>query len=322
MIGHAWAITLLQQAIIGNHLSHDYMLSGPEQVGKTALARAFAQALLCERQAASPCGACRTCQRIAQGRYPDVQVVMAEKQTIQIEQVRALQADAALSPLEGRYRVFIIREIERATQPAANALLKILEEPPPQVILILTSVRRDLVLSTILSRCQVLSLRALPEAQVAAALVDHWQVPPENSLLLARMSAGRPGWAVNAHADTRLWQERGRRLDDLQAMASQNDYERLAYVEELARQSSQVEATLSLWATWWRDLLLVQHGLAARVVNLDREAQLQAQAGHYRPEQIDRALADVTRTLGRLRGNVNARLALDVLALRLPHPVP
>ena len=96
----------------------------------------------------APCGECRTCQRVAQGRYPDVQFIAAEKNAIQIDQVRALQADAAVAPLEGRRKIFIIQEIERATLPAANALLKSLEEPPPQVILLLTATRRDQVLPT------------------------------------------------------------------------------------------------------------------------------------------------------------------------------
>ena len=177
VIGHEWAIELLAHAIRSGRLSHAYLFTGPSQVGKTTLARAFAQALLCETGQGAPCGesACRTCQRIAQGRYPDVQIIAAEKNTIQIEQVRALQADAALSPLEGRRKIFIIREIERATLPAANALLKTLEEPPPQVILLLTSTRRDQVLPTILSRCQIVALRPLPLEQVQAALRERWQ---------------------------------------------------------------------------------------------------------------------------------------------------
>jgi DNA polymerase III subunit delta' len=320
VIGHEWAIGLLEQAILSQRLSHAYLLAGPAQAGKTTLARAFAQALQCERQTGVPCGKCRACRQIALERYPDVQLLAAEKQSIQIEQVRALQAGAALSPLEGRYRIFIIREIERATAAAANALLKTLEEPPPQVILILTSVRRDLVLSTILSRCQFLGLRALPEAQVAAALTEHCQVPAEQARLLARLSAGRLGWAVNAHADAKLWQERGQRLDDLQALAGQNDFERLSYFDDLSRQPALIEQTLGLWATWWRDLLLVQQGLAAAVVNLDRQDQLLEAARRYRSEQVDRALSDVIHTLRRMRANVNVRLALDVLALRMPHP--
>ena len=79
----------------------------------------------------------------SQRRYPDVQIITAEKNAIQIDQVRALE-NAAVAPLEGRRKIFIIREIERATLPAANALLKSLEEPPPQVILLLTATCRVL----------------------------------------------------------------------------------------------------------------------------------------------------------------------------------
>ncbi|MCX7668891.1 MAG: ATPase, partial [Anaerolineae bacterium] len=92
IIGHEWAVNLLANAIVAGRLSHAYLLTGPAQVGKMTLARAFAQAILCEKQTGEPCrpdaSPCRTCQRIAEGRYPDLQIIVAEKNTIQIEQVR------------------------------------------------------------------------------------------------------------------------------------------------------------------------------------------------------------------------------------------
>jgi DNA polymerase III subunit delta' len=320
VVGHEWAASLLQQAILGRRPSHAYMFSGPASVGKTTLARAFSQALECENQAQAPCGRCRACRLIALGRYSDVQVIAAEKNAIQIDQIRNLQADAALSPLEGRYRVFIVREIERATAPAANALLKTLEEPPARVIMLLTSARRDMVLPTILSRCQLLGLRPLPEALVESALCARWQVPAEQARLLARLSAGRLGWAVSAYTAPRLLENRTQRLGELQALPGQNDYQRLAYTETLSRQPAAVQAVLSIWATWWRDLLLVQQGLGVSVVNLDWQRQLEEEAARYRQEQVQNALLDVAHALRRINANVNVRLALDVLALRLPHP--
>ncbi len=99
VIGHEWAVDLLARAAASGQPSHAYLLSGPAQVGKTRLARAFAQALSCETQSGSPCGHCRACRHIEAGRYPDLQLVTADKNNIKIDQVRALQADAALSPL-------------------------------------------------------------------------------------------------------------------------------------------------------------------------------------------------------------------------------
>ncbi len=330
IVGHEWAVALLAKAIADNRLSHAYLFTGPAQVGKTTLARAFAQAILCERQNGELCAVagadahatvCRTCRRIAEGRYPDLQIIAAEKNTIQIEQVRALQSDAALSPLEGRRKVFIIREIERATAPAANALLKTLEEPPPHVVLLLTSQRRDLVLPTVRSRCQIIHLRPAPLAQVQAMLTAAWGVEPAQAELLARLSSGRVGWAVEAHQHPEINEIRHRCLDQLLDLAAAGHVGRLSWAEALSHQPDLIEETLGLWATWWRDILLIQRGVPEAIVNLDRRAQLVQQAGLYRPAQVEAVLTDLTRTVQRIRANVNVRLALDVLALRLPKPI-
>ncbi len=336
IVGHAWAVELLAQAVRSDRVSHAYLFLGPAQVGKTTLAKAFAQTLVCERAAlpgadGSPCGTCRACRRVSEGRYPDVQVISAEKNWIQIEQIRNLQGDAAVAPLEGKRKVFVIQEIERATPAAANALLKTLEEPPPHVVLLLTSNRRDMVLPTVLSRCQIVGLRALPLDEVAAALQLRWHVPEDQAALLARLSSGRLGWAVVAATDEQVWQTRSKYLDDLLTLTGEGPVGRLNYAETLSRAADSVETALGLWATWWRDILLVQQGLhqqdqhqpqdqVAGLLNVDRKSQLIQQAELYRPEQVQAALTDLMQTLRRVRSNVNLRLALDVLLLRLPKP--
>ncbi len=330
IIGHEWAVDLLAKVIADDRLSHAYLFTGPAQVGKTTLARTFARAILCEKQTGEPCAvgdpdaratACRTCRRIAEGRYPDLQIIAAEKNTIQIEQVRVLQSDAALSPLEGRRKVFILREIERATAPAANALLKTLEEPPPHVILLLTSHRRDLVLPTVLSRCQIINLRPAPLTQVQAMLTARFAAEPTQAELLARLSGGRVGWAVEACLHPEVNAVRNRCLDELLALTTAGHGGRLSWAEALSHQADLIEETLGLWAAWWHDVLLVQRGAPEAIVNLDRRGQLVQQAGLYRPEQVEATLTDLMRTLQRIRANVNVRLALDVLALRLPKPI-
>lgn len=329
VIGHAWAIDLLAQAVRSARISHAYLFLGPPQIGKTTLARAFSRALVCEQSAVpdgAPCGTCRACRRVSEGRYPDVQIIAAEKNWIQIDQIRNLQLDAAIAPLEGKRKVFVIREIERATPAAANALLKTLEEPPPNVVLLLTSNRRDMVLPTVLSRCQVLGLRALPIDDITNALQTRWSVAEDQAALLARLSAGRLGWAVGAATDPQVWQTRSKYLDDLLTLTGEGHVGRLAYAESLSRSAENVESALGLWAGWWRDILLIQQGLfekqgpADGLLNIDRKTQLIQQAALYRSDQVQAALTDLMQTLRRVRGNVNLRLSLDVLLLRLPKP--
>jgi len=320
IVGHEWAVGLLEQSMRANRVGHAYLFTGPPHIGKTALAMAFAQALVCQRRAGYPCGECGACLRILDARYPDVQCIAAQKTAIQIDQVRSLQADAALSPLEGRYKVFVIQEIERATPPAANALLKILEEPPPHVILLLTTSRRDRVLPTVVSRCQVMDLRPLAQAQVQEALVRRWSAEPDQALLLSRLSCGALGWAVGVLGDVNHWQIRTRLLDEFQSFAARDVLQRLSYADALSRQKDDLETVLGMWTTWWRDVLLMQQGLADAIVNLDRRAQLAQQADLHSPEAVAGALKDLSETFRRLNANVNTRLALDVLMLRLPAP--
>ena len=142
----------------------------------------------------------------------------------------------------------------------------------------------------------------------------------DQAALLARLSGGRLGWAVSAATDPHVWQTRAKYLDDLLILTGEGHVKRLAYAEALSRASEGVETALGLWATWWRDLLLVQQGQPDALLNLDRKTQLIQQADLYRPEQVQGALADLVQTLRRVRGNVNVRLALDVLLLRMPRP--
>jgi DNA polymerase-3 subunit delta' len=170
-IGHEWAVELLQQSLETDRVAHAYLLSGPPQIGKTRLALDLAQALNCE-QPEPPCGQCPACLKIERGTHPDVRVIEGEGAggSIKIAQVRQLQREAVLSPYEGRYRVFVLRRMDLATLEAANSLLKTLEEPPAQVVLILTAVQAEQLPSTVISRCQRLDLRPLSRHIVEASL--------------------------------------------------------------------------------------------------------------------------------------------------------
>jgi DNA polymerase-3 subunit delta' len=214
--------------------------------------------------------------------------------------------------------VALLCNFERATLGAANALLKTLEEPGSQVILILTAADPGGLLPTIVSRCQIITLRLLPLAQISDGLQSGWQAPPEQATLLAQLAAGRPGWAIRALAAESLTARREEAWRDLLEMLRQNRVERLAYAAELSRDAERVKETLTLWLTIWRDVLLLQSGCQTSIINLDWRDALQALSRQSSLSQAQEMVTRLRAALVNLERHVNARLNLEVLLLRLP----
>jgi DNA polymerase-3 subunit delta' len=347
VIGHERAIQMLRRSIVNGRLSHAYLFTGPQGTGKRTLAIAFAMALNCQSGDPSsdqppdvPCGLCSACQRILHGAHPDVVEVSLETQAqalaqtagkgkvatpkeLRIDTIREMQATVGLRPHSGRWKVYIVGDADRLNEEAANCMLKTLEEPPQHTILVLLASDEAAVLPTISSRCIQVPLRALGKATVKESLLKKWGLDdPDRADLLAALSGGRLGYAVNLLQDSSALEDRRSYLQELALLGKATVSDRMEAAARFAKQFTDARpalyAMLDTWESWWRDVLIVSAQASELAANVDQMQALSASASRNSPKRAAEALELISQTRQQLQENVNPRLALESLALGMP----
>jgi DNA polymerase III subunit delta' len=322
MIGHEWAVQLLRGHVAREKTRHAYLFTGPQGVGRRTLALRLAQALNCPQPLVSgePCRSCRSCQQIERMQYPDLTVIRSEQPggTLKVDQVRELQHSLSLAPYAARYRVALLLNFEEANPNAANALLKTLEEPHSQVILILTAESAERLLPTIVSRCEVLRLRPLSLEVINQGLQAQAGVPAEQAGLLAHLSGGRPGYALNLFQQPERLSQRQTRLAELSRLLASSRFERFVYAEAISKDKEELREALQVWLSFWRDVLLQAAGASAPIANIDRANEIGMLANRLNLPAAHHFVNSLERTFDYLDQNVNTRLVVEVLLLDLP----
>ncbi len=188
---------LHQAATAAAGMTHAWLFTGPPGSGRSVAARAFAAALLCDRQG---CGQCPSCRQVAVGSHADLLLVRPDGLSYGVRQTRDLVLRAAAAPVCGRWRVVLFEDADRATEQAANALLKAIEEPAPRTVWLLCAPSADDLPTTIRSRCRLITLRTPSSAAVAAVLAREG-IGHERALAAARAAMGHIGRARRLATD-------------------------------------------------------------------------------------------------------------------------
>jgi DNA polymerase-3 subunit delta' len=221
LVGQDAVVTELRQAagaaaavLRGEHaagMSHAWLLVGPPGSGRSVAARAFAAALLCPD---GGCGHCPSCHQVRAGTHADLMLVRPDGLSYGVKQTRSLVLRAAGAPSGGRWQVVLFEDADRATEQAANALLKAIEEPAPRTVWLLCAPSAEELVTTIRSRCRLVTLRTPPSAAVAEVLTRRDGVAPERALAAARAAQGHIGRARRLATDD----EAARRRDEVLAV--------------------------------------------------------------------------------------------------------
>ena len=326
IIGHEHSIDILRRTIAAQQVRHAYLFSGPQRIGKALLAHRFAQTLLCTGGPDSriipqdPCNVCLSCRKVLHGNHPDIHIVakLPDKQFILVEQVRVLQTDSARRTLEGRRNIFIIQNAHEMNLQAANCLLKTLEEPEPDVVLLLTVPDAGLLLPTIVSRVQQIPVQLLTTAQIKTALEQRWEIKAQEAALIASLAAGRIGWAVQAIEDEDMLTERKAQLELLAKLLTFSRVQRFEVIQQLSTDTEKVSILLELWLLWWRDMVLAANNCLDLTINADMRSLLKTQAARISSAEAERMVRAILQTMEFREQNVNMRVALEVLMLDAP----
>lgn len=203
-------------------LPHALLVTGRSGVGKQRFAQQFAEVLLCSEQQAMPCGQCKGCRLIAAGTHPDLRIVapIEDKRVISVDQIRELTHYLSLTALYGGYQVVIISPADLMNINAANSLLKTLEEPPAQTLLMLVTDRPAALSGTIRSRCQVIHFERPANAIALEWLTTHQpEITAQSARTLLDLADGAPLKAAEM-AERGIIGQRTEMLDDLEKISA------------------------------------------------------------------------------------------------------
>lgn len=324
IIGQDLIITALKRSIQNNELAHAYLFSGPSGSGKKTIATLFAQALNCRDQKEPPCQNCLSCHKISNSNHPDVYYLKPEGASLKIEQVREIKEDLYFFPVEGVKKVCIIEEAELLTLPAANSLLKILEEPPQHLLFVLLCARPSALLPTIISRCAHFSLKPLTVEEMVSIIKSNVSLTPEETEIIAALAGGNPGKGLEMALDGH-WFERYRTALGLIAGIESGPPEDIFNLAEDFSKREDAQKLLELMLIIYRDRLLYALAGGADHVFVKNPLQLNAGGEKDSNEQypfndalfLEKICNELLKMQVELSRNVNRRLAYEVLFLKM-----
>ncbi len=331
------AVNLLSREIAKGKNSHAYLFSGPRGCGKTTLARIVAKALNCPTRSedGEPCGECSSCQAIASGNSLDV-VEIDGASNRGIDEIRELKEHISLAPFSGKFKVYIIDEVHMLTDPAFNALLKTLEEPPQTVVFILATTEPHKVPATIRSRCQHIPFHRIPVGAIVGCLesvaategatLDRealWEIARESdgslrdalSLLEQALSAGLSSISLG---DIREILGGGGRsdLEKLLLPLREGRSEALVMLESMLERGVNAERLLEGMFIIFRDLLVAarwgDEGINALPLSESEKNFIRIESGKWKEPELWRVLEFCTRTLPRARFGLKSEISFGM----------
>ena len=311
----------LENAVRMGKVSHAYIINGERNAGKEFIAKTFAMAVQCEnRQDVEPCGECHSCKQALSGNHPDIIFITHEKPgTIGVDDIRRqINGDVAIKPYSGPKKIYIVSEGEKMTVQAQNALLKTLEEPPEYAVILILTDNVNTLLPTILSRCVVLNMKPVRDAQIKEYLMENMGIPDYKAdicVAFARGNVGKARLLANSEEFDKVKEEA---ITLLKYIGEMELHEIVAAIKKINEYKFDVNDYMDILSIWYRDVLLFKATHDVNHLIFREEIQhIRKVADKSTYEGIERIIDALEKSKQRLNANVNFELTMELLLLTI-----
>ena len=308
-------------AIATGNVSHAYILSGEQGMGKKTMANAFALSLMCEEgKGGEPCRKCHACRQVLSGNHPDIIYVTHEKPaSIGVDDVRRQINDTIqVKPYSGGYKLYIVDEAEKMTVQAQNALLKTIEEPPAYAVILLLTTNGEAFLPTILSRCVKLALKPLTDGQIRDHLTARLHVPEPQAEVYTAFARGNLGKVISLSESEDFQKLYEELLGLLEKVKKADLSELLEDVKRWKDEGVDLHQCLDFMQMWYRDVLMYK---TTKDINLlifkDQFPAIKEMGTASGYDGLERILTAIDKAGIRLDANVNTELVMELLFLSM-----
>ncbi len=316
ILGHDRIVEVLRRSLQSGKTAHSYLFEGVPGCGRKKTALTLIQALFCKNMPDDACGVCPSCRKVAGGNHPDIHLLspLPDKRDISIDQLREMQRELSLRPYEAPRKACIIDPAERLNVSSANSLLKTLEEPPGNALIILVTENAGMLLPTVRSRCQLIRFAPLSPEHVLS-LLERSGMAPETAALVAPLSGGSLQRAMELDNEALA-----ARREAVLSRVGQLNIDRISTVFDAAEElSGNREATLEMLdmlLSFFRDAVHLGAG-NGDIVNLSVRPAIESIAARRSFPRNLELLERIYETRRDVQRNANPKLALDHLFMSM-----
>lgn len=333
VISQNYVTNSFKNAVLKKHISHAYIFTGQKGIGKSLFAKEFAKYLFCKNKKDDSCDVCSNCGRIDNNKHPDVHWIATDKKDkfIKIENIREIQRLVKLSPVESENKAFIIKEADRMNEESSNCLLKTLEEPTPNTIIILIANSLTPVKETIKSRCQIIRFSPIPAHIIKKHLMEKFNADTTEVEWASRFCCGSLGSAIslinenfyetNDYIINRFSELK---LEDNLNLANEFIESYLSSSNSLEEKRQTLKSIFNCMLQYYRDLLLFKFiksdGIGEKYLflfNAGREDSLQTQSNQLTQEQIINIIDEILLSIKYIDYNLNINLLVENIITRI-----